>query len=72
MFDQAGKLKKYRVRVGYYEVCVQARDVREARAIGRRKLGQELPRLYDIIRTLKPARLQVDYVAVPNSRLPVR
>ena len=67
MFDQTGKLKKYRVRVGLYEVCVQARDVQEARAIGRRKLGQELPRLYDVIRALKPVHLQVDYVVVSNS-----
>jgi hypothetical protein len=67
MFDQTSKLKKYRVRVGHYEVCVQAGDVQEAMAVGRRKLGQELPRLYDIIRALKPARFQVDYVVVPNS-----
>ena len=72
MFNQASKLKEYRVRVGHYEVCVRARDVQEALAVGRRKLGQELPRLYDIIRTLKPVRFQIDYVVASNSHPPAR
>ncbi len=72
MFDQTSKLKKYRVRVGHYEVCVQARDVQEALTVGRRKLGQELPRLYDIIRALKPAHFRVDYVVASNLHLPAQ
>jgi hypothetical protein len=72
MFGQTSKLKKYRVRVGHCEVCVQARDVQEAMTVGRRKLGQELPRLYDVIRALKPIHFQVDYVVVSNSQLPTR
>jgi len=72
MFDQASKLKEYRVRVGHCEVSVRARDVQEALTVGRRKLGQELPRLYDIIRTLKPVRFQIDYVVASNSHPPAR
>jgi hypothetical protein len=53
-------LKTYRIRVGHYEVAVQARDVEEAVARARRQMARELPRLYDVIRALTTARFQVE------------
>jgi hypothetical protein len=54
------QLKTYRIRVGYWEVRVEAGDVEEAIALARRQMGRELPRLYDIIRSLAPMRFQVE------------
>jgi hypothetical protein len=56
-------LLTYRVRVGHLDVCVKARDVPEAILLARRQLGQELPRLYDVIQNLTPTRFQVDDAA---------
>jgi hypothetical protein len=53
----------YRVRVGHLEFRIRAHDADEAIALTRRKLAQELPRLYDIIRTMEPSRFQVDHAA---------
>jgi hypothetical protein len=52
--------KTYRIRVGHYEVRVNARDEDEAVALARRQMARELPRLYDVIRTLTTARFQVE------------
>ena len=56
-------LNTYRVRVGYWETCVKARDADEAILVARLQLGRELPRLYDVIRQLAPARFQIDHAA---------
>ena len=56
-------LLTYRVRVGHLDLQVKARDVAEAILLARRQLAQELPRLYDVIQNLTPARFQVDNAA---------
>jgi hypothetical protein len=56
-------LKTYRVRVGHWEVHLKAHDADEAIAIARRHLARDLPRLYDIIRSLTAARFQVEAAA---------
>jgi hypothetical protein len=53
-------LLTYRIRIGHHDFQVKARDAAEAVEIARRQLGRELPRLYDVIRTLTAARFQVD------------
>ena len=63
MYTQPIILRTYRVRVGHIEVIVRARDVQEAVTLAKRKLSRELPRLYDVIRSLSPGRFQVDYAA---------
>ena len=52
-------LLNYRVRVGYHEFRVMARDAAEAIQITRRQLAHELPRLYDVICKLAETRFQV-------------
>jgi hypothetical protein len=53
----------YRVRVGYWELRVKARDPQEAIALARRQLARELPRLYDVIRNLSLSQFQVEAAA---------
>ena len=56
-------LKTYRVRVGHWEVRVKAGDAGEAIHVARRHLASELPRLYDVIRSLTVTRFQVEAAA---------
>jgi hypothetical protein len=56
-------LKSFRVRVGHCEIQVKAHDQQEAIQIARHQLARELPRLYDVIRSLTLARFQVEAVA---------
>jgi hypothetical protein len=56
-------LKPFRVRVGHCEIQVKAHDNLEAIQIARRQLARELPRLYDVIRSLTFARFQVEALA---------
>lgn len=63
MNEQPTILKTYRVRVGFAQVEVKARDVQQAVTIARQKLSQELPRLYDVIRALAPAKFEIEYAA---------
>ena len=56
-------LLTYRVRVGHLDLEVKARDVGEAIVLARRQLAKELPRLYDVIQSLTPARFQVESAA---------
>jgi hypothetical protein len=56
-------LKTFRVRVGHWETQVRAHDSDEAIAIAKRRLSQELPRLYDVIRSLTANRFQVENAA---------
>jgi hypothetical protein len=57
------QLKTYRVCVGHWQIRIKARDVEEAVQLARRQLARELPRLYDVIRTLTVARFQVEAAA---------
>ena len=63
MNEQPRQLKVYRVRVGHVELRVRAHDVEEAITLARRKLSQEMPRLYDVIRSLSTTRFEVDHAA---------
>jgi hypothetical protein len=56
-------LLTYRVRVGHHEFRVIAHDAAEAVEVTRRQLARELPRLYDVIRTLAETRFQVEHAA---------
>jgi hypothetical protein len=63
MNNEPNPIRKYRVRVGHLELHVKAHDAAEAIIIARRKLGRELPRLYDVIRRLELDQFQVDHAA---------
>ena len=56
-------LRTYRIRVGHWEVRVAAHSSEEAIELARRHLTQELPRLYDVIRSLTAARFEVEAAA---------
>jgi hypothetical protein len=56
-------LKVYLVRVGHWEIRVQAHSADEAIELARRHLSAELPRLYDVIRALTATRFQVKAAA---------
>ena len=56
-------LKTYRVCVGHWEISVKAHDAEEAIVLARRAMACELPRLYDVIRSLTAARFQVEAAA---------
>jgi len=56
-------LVPYRVRVGHHEFRVKAHDAAEAMELARRQLARELPRLYDMIRSLAESRFEVDHAA---------
>jgi hypothetical protein len=56
-------LKTYRICVGHWEIRLKAHDAEEAVQLARRHLARELPRLYDVIRTLTAARFQVEAAA---------
>jgi hypothetical protein len=63
MTREFGSLKTYRVRVGHWEFHVRARDSEEAICIAKRHLSRELPRMYDVIRSLTSNRFQVEHAA---------
>jgi hypothetical protein len=42
---------------------IKAHDMQEAIQIARRQLARELPRLYDVIRSLTVSRFQVEALA---------
>jgi len=56
-------LRPYRVRVGHWEIQLEARNAEEAIQLARRAMAHELPRLYDVIRSLTSARFQVEAAA---------
>jgi hypothetical protein len=56
-------LNTYRVRVGHWQTQVRARDEAEALIVARIQLGRELPRLYDVIRSLTPAQIRIERAA---------
>jgi hypothetical protein len=56
-------LSTFRVRVGHWQTQIRARDEAEALVVARMQLGRELPRLYDVIRSLKPAQIRIEKAA---------
>jgi len=56
-------LKTFHIRVGHWEIRLRAHDPEEAIALARRQMASELPRLYDIIRSLTDNRFQVEAAA---------
>jgi hypothetical protein len=56
-------LQHFVVKVGYWEVRVQAHNAEEAVEIARQKMARELPRLYDVIRAMAAARFCVEAAA---------
>ena len=52
--------ENFRVRVGHWEIRVQAHDAEEAIQLARRQLARELPRLYDVIRSADGRPFQVE------------
>ncbi|MEX2317634.1 MAG: hypothetical protein WD669_10820 [Pirellulales bacterium] len=56
-------MKYYQVRVGHWEIRLQAHNIDEAIELARRHLSAELPRLYDVIRALTATRFQVEAAA---------
>ena len=63
MNDETVELINYQVRVGHVVVRVRARDEQEAIELAKRKLSHEMPRLYDVIRSLDATRFEVDHAA---------
>ncbi len=63
MTNHEDTLKNYLVRVGHWELSLKARNAEEAIEIARRKMACELPRLYDVIRSLTANRFQVETAA---------
>ena len=60
MLINSHPLKTYHIRVGHWEIHLQAHDPEEAIVLARRQMARELPRLYDVIRTLTATRFQVE------------
>ncbi len=56
-------LKTYRVRVGHWEIDLKAHTAEEAIQLAQRAMACELPRLYDVIRSLTYNRFQVEDAA---------
>jgi hypothetical protein len=54
---------RYRVRMGHLEVVVLARDESEAIALARREFSCQLPRFYDLIRSLETTRFELQKAA---------
>jgi hypothetical protein len=60
MSNKNQPLSSFRVRVGHWEVHVQAIDADTAVETARRQIARDLPRLYDVIRALTPTQFQVE------------
>jgi hypothetical protein len=56
-------LKTYKVHVGHWEISVKAHGAEDAIVLARRAMACELPRLYDIIRTLTASQFRVETAA---------
>lgn len=63
MIHEQQPLNTFRIRVGHWEICLKARDADEAIELARRQMARELPRLYDVIRSLTASRFQVESAA---------
>jgi hypothetical protein len=56
-------LAVFLVRLGHWEVRLKARDGEEAIRLARLQMAHELPRLYDVIRTVGAGRFEVEAAA---------
>jgi hypothetical protein len=56
-------LQQFVIRVGFWEVRLKAHDAEEAIRLARLQMARELPRLYDVIHQMTPARFQVEAAA---------
>jgi hypothetical protein len=63
MINDHEPLKSFRVRVGHWEDSLKARNAEEAIQLARQTMARELPRLYDVIRSLTANRFQVEAAA---------
>ena len=54
--------KKFRVKLGFSEVLVECSSKEEAIRLARKKLSDDMPRLYDVIRSADEERFQVDEI----------
>ena len=61
--QQLNENDKYHVKVGHTVVMVRGKSVEDAIAKARRRLAEELPLLYDVIRSLDRARFEVHRAA---------
>ncbi len=53
------QMRRFRVQVGHNSVEVESRSEQEAIEVARRRLCEELPRLWDVIQNMEPSRFQV-------------
>ena len=63
MASKENALSTYLVRVGHWQIRLEAHNADEAIALARRHLSREMPRLYDLIRELTASRFQVENAA---------
>ncbi len=63
MPGESRPIRDFRIGVGHWRLCVRARDTEEAIELARQQLIQELPRLYDVIRGMEPARFELEDAA---------
>jgi len=50
---------RFHVRIGHIEIVVSAHDSAEALANARLEIMNDMPRFYDVIRTMEPSRFEV-------------
>lgn len=58
--DNDGKASRFEIRVGHARVTVEARTQQEALAAGRRRLAEDMPRMWDKIYELADERFEVE------------
>jgi len=63
MNNESHALKTYRVRVGHWEILLNAHSSGEAIELARQAMARDLPRLYDVIRAMTASRFQVEAAA---------
>jgi hypothetical protein len=63
MLSSTATAQTYRVSVGHLEVVVIALDESEAIALARREFARQLPRFYDLIRSLDTNRFELNKAA---------
>jgi len=60
MTNLSHKQNTYQVSVGHAEVTVVCEGKKEAIRLARKKLGLEMPRLYDVIHRIEDSLFRVD------------
>ena len=67
MSGERSLTKKYRVELGLVEVVVECRSKDEVIRIARRKLSDDMPRLYDVIHGAEDQEFQIDEIEADSS-----